>query len=44
MTDRGSSRRLRVVRMESGKKIETSIALEDVLRPGDIVVVRERLF
>jgi polysaccharide export outer membrane protein len=44
VTDRGSSRRLRVVRMESGKKIETSVALEDVLRPGDIVVVRERLF
>lgn len=44
VTERGSSRRLRVVRMSSGKTIESSISLEDVLRPGDIVVVRERLF
>lgn len=44
VTERGSTRRLRVVRMDSGKKVERDIVLEDVLRPGDIIVVRERLF
>ena len=44
VTERGSSKRIRVVRMENGQKVESKLALEDTVRPGDIVIVRERLF
>jgi polysaccharide export outer membrane protein len=44
ITERGSSKRIRVVRMEGGHKVESKLALEDTLQPGDIVIVLERLF
>jgi len=44
VTERGSSKRVRVVRMEGDRKVESKLALEDTVRPGDIIIVRERLF
>jgi polysaccharide export outer membrane protein len=43
-TDRGSSKHLRVVRQSNGFAIELKVISRDVLRPGDTVVVGERLF
>jgi polysaccharide export outer membrane protein len=42
--ERGSSGRIRVMRRVSGKDKELKVGLQDVLQPGDIVVVRERIF
>lgn len=39
-----SSNRIRVVREEEGKSVETKIQLDDPVRPGDIVIVKARLF
>ena len=44
LTDRGSSNRIRIVRMEGGKRSEVAAKLEDHVQPGDSIVVRERFF
>jgi polysaccharide biosynthesis/export protein len=42
-TDRGSNRRVRIVRMQDGKKREFDAQPTDLVQPGDTVVVRQRL-
>jgi polysaccharide export outer membrane protein len=44
VTDRGSMRRLKVVRFEAGKRREIKAQLSDVLKPGDTLNVGERFF
>lgn len=44
ITERGSSRRIRVMRFVNGTKSERAVRLEDLVEPGDVLVVRERLF
>jgi polysaccharide export outer membrane protein len=44
VTDRGSMRRIKVVRFENGKRRETKAQLSDVLKPGDTLNVGERFF
>jgi polysaccharide biosynthesis/export protein len=39
-----SSRKIRVVRDENGKNVETSIGLDDPVRPGDTIIVKAKLF
>ena len=43
VTEKGSSRRLKVVRMVGGKKVERGISLSDVIQPNDTIVVAQRL-
>jgi len=43
-TERGSSGRVRVMRIVDGKKVESKAQLTDVLHPEDMLVVPERLF
>src|SRR5436305_1211463 len=44
VTNRGSTSRIQVVRIVNGNKKELNVKLNDVVRPGDTVVVRERFF
>lgn len=44
VTDRGSTARIKVVRLVNGKKVETKVDLNDVIRPGDVIMVPERFF
>lgn len=44
VTERGSTRRVRVMRTVEGRKVELKVRLDDTLLPGDVLVVRERLF
>ncbi len=44
VTDRGATNRIRVIRVVDGKKQEVKVTLDDVLRPGDTLVVPERFF
>lgn len=44
ISDRGSIKRLKIVRFESGKRREMKAQLSDVLKPGDTVNVGERFF
>lgn len=44
VTDRGAANRVRVVRIEKGKKVEVKVQLTDVVRPGDTLIVPERFF
>jgi polysaccharide export outer membrane protein len=44
VTDRGSTRRIRVVRTSDGHEVEKAIKLQDTVQPGDTIVVKERLF
>lgn len=44
VTDRGSTGRIRIVRMVNGEKKEVKVKLTDVVRPGDTVIVGERFF
>lgn len=43
-TDRGSTNRIRIQRMENGQRQEIPAKLTDIVKPGDIVIVRERFF
>jgi len=40
--DRGSTSRIRVVRMVNGEKKEIKVSLSDVVQPGDTIIVPER--
>jgi len=42
-TDRGSTGRVRIVRTISGRKVELKANLDDLVQPGDTVVVLERI-
>ena len=44
VTDRGSTTRIKVVRMLKGEKVESKIKLSDIVHPGDTVLVAERFF
>ena len=44
VTDRGSTARIKVVRMLKGEKVERKIKLSDVVHPGDTILVPERFF
>ena len=44
VTDRGATGRIRVARIVRGTKIELKIKLEDVVKPGDTLIVPERFF
>lgn len=44
VTDRGSTSRIRIVRIVNGEKKEFSVKLADLVRPGDTIIVAERFF
>jgi polysaccharide biosynthesis/export protein len=44
VTDRGSTRRVQIVRKVDGKERTIDVDLQQVVQPGDTVVVRERFF
>jgi polysaccharide export outer membrane protein len=44
ITERGSSKRIKIVRIVDGKKIEIKAKETDVVQPGDTITVGERLF
>ena len=44
LTERGSTRRMRVIRVAGGKETEIDIKLHDLVQPGDTLVVKERFF
>jgi polysaccharide biosynthesis/export protein len=44
VTERGSTSRVKVVRMTDGRKTELSIHLDDIVQRGDTIVVKDRLF
>ena len=44
LTDRGAAGRVRIARVVDGKKTELRVTLEDVVHPGDTIIVPERYF
>ena len=44
VTDRGSTSRIKVVRIVNGEKKELKVKLTDLVQPGDTIVVSERFF
>jgi polysaccharide export outer membrane protein len=44
LSDRGSRRDIRIVRMKAGETIELKAQLNDAVEPGDVIVVGERFF
>lgn len=44
VTDRGATGRIRIVRLEKGKKVEMGVKLDYIVRPGDTIIVPERFF
>ena len=43
LTDKGSNRRLKVIRTVNGKKTQQGIDLNDAIQPGDTLVIPQRL-
>ncbi len=44
VTERGATGRIKIVRSSAGKKSETKVKLDDIVQPGDTVVVPEKYF
>jgi polysaccharide export outer membrane protein len=44
ITERGSTKRIKIVRIVDGKKIEIKAKETDVVQPGDTITVGERIF
>ncbi len=44
LTDRGSDRRLSVIRMVDGKSVEVPVKLEDQVQPNDEIKIKPRFF
>jgi polysaccharide export outer membrane protein len=44
VTDRGATGRIRIARVVAGKKTELKAKLEDIVQPGDTIIVPERFF
>jgi polysaccharide export outer membrane protein len=44
VSDRGSTGRIRIVRVVNGEKKEFSVKLGEIVKPGDTVIVGERFF
>jgi polysaccharide export outer membrane protein len=43
LTEKGSNRRIKVIRSVNGKKVEQGIDLDDSVQPGDTLVIPQRL-
>ena len=43
LTEKGSNRRLKVIRTDNGKKVEKGIDLDDTILPGDTLIIPQRL-
>ena len=43
LTDKGSNRRMKVIRVVDGKQVEQGISLTDEIQPGDTIVIAQRL-
>jgi polysaccharide export outer membrane protein len=43
LTDKGSNRRIKVIRTVNGKKMEQGVDLDDTIQPGDTIVIPQRL-
>ena len=43
VTDRGSMRRIQIIRQVDGKAVTVAVDLQTAVQPGDTIVVRERL-
>lgn len=44
VTERGSSKRVKIIRIVDGEKVELKAKMTEVLQPGDTIVVAERFF
>ena len=44
ITDRGSTRRIQIIRHTDGKEATISADQQDIVRGGDTILVRERFF
>ena len=44
VTDRGSTARIKIIRIVDGEKKELKAKLTDLVQPGDTIVVPERFF
>jgi polysaccharide export outer membrane protein len=44
VTDRGSTNRIKIIRIVNGDKKELKVKITDIVQPGDTVVVAERFF
>ena len=44
VTERGSTRRIQIIRQVNGVETTVGANLQDAVRPGDTIVVRERFF
>lgn len=44
VTDRGSTSRIKIIRLVEGKKKEMNVKLDDLVQAGDTVIVQERFF
>ena len=44
ITDRGSTGRIKIVRIVNGEKVELKVKLGDPVKPGDTLIVQERFF
>ena len=44
LTDRGSDRRIKILRVKDGKTVEISASLEDKVMPNDEIKIRSRFF
>lgn len=44
LTDRGSDRRIKILRLKDGKAVEISASLEDKVLPNDEIKIRSRFF
>src|SRR3984893_10937412 len=44
LTDRGSTTRIRIVRIVKGERKELKVKLTDMVQPGDTIIVAERFF
>jgi protein involved in polysaccharide export with SLBB domain len=43
VSDRGSNRRIRIIRVVNNKKQEFDASPTDLVQPGDTIMVRQRL-
>ncbi len=44
ITERGSSRRIKILRIVDGEEEEIDVDMTDIVRPGDTVIVNQRFF
>ena len=44
VTDRGSTSRIQIVRLVNGQRTEINAKVDDIVAPGDTVIVKERFF